>query len=78
MLELEVDGELRQSGGVALMMYQPEAILQELNAFTSLEDGDIIMTGTPAGVGEIRTGERFEGRVLDRYKQLVTATWIAQ
>ena len=77
-LQLEVDGELRQSGGVALMMYQPDAILRELNAFTSLEDGDIIMTGTPAGVGEIRTGQRFEGRVLDKYKQLVAATWIAQ
>jgi len=77
-LELEVDGELRQSGGIALMMYKPDAILRELNAFTTLEDGDIIMTGTPAGVGEIRTGERFEGRVLDKYKQLVAATWIAQ
>jgi len=44
----------------------------------TLEDGDIIMTGTPEGVGELRTGERFEGRVLAGSKELVTATWIAQ
>jgi len=77
-LELEVDGKLRQSGGIALMMYPPEVILRELAEFTTLEDGDIIMTGTPQGVGEIRTGERFEGRILVRNKELVAATWVAQ
>ena len=77
-LQLEVDGELRQSGGVALMMYPPDAILRELNAFTSLEDGDIIMTGTPAGVGSVRTGEHFQGRVLAGGKLLVAASWVSQ
>ena len=61
-----------------LMMYRPDTILQELATFITLEDGDIIMTGTPAGVGAIRTGERFEGRVLCDGGTLVTATWVAQ
>lgn len=77
-LELEVDGELRQSGGVELMMYKPETILKELSRFTSLEDGDVIMTGTPAGVGAIHTGQRFEARVLASGRSLVSATWVAQ
>ena len=77
-LQLAVDGELRQTGGVGLMMYKPEAILRELVTFTTLEDGDIIMTGTPAGVGQIRTGQRFEGQVLLGSKPLVGATWVAQ
>lgn len=77
-LELQVDGEVRQAGGVSLMIHQPEEILQELCGFTTLEDGDIIMTGTPEGVGTIRTGERFEGRVLAKSKALVSATWVAQ
>ena len=77
-LQLEVDGVLRQSAGVALMMYPPDTIMHELGQFTTLEDGDIIMTGTPAGVGQIRTGERFEGRVLARDKILVAASWVAQ
>jgi 2-keto-4-pentenoate hydratase/2-oxohepta-3-ene-1,7-dioic acid hydratase in catechol pathway len=77
-LELEVDGQLRQAGGVELMMYSPETILRELAEFTTLEDGDIIMTGTPAGVGSIRTGEHFQGSVLAGGKLLVTASWVSQ
>jgi len=77
-LRLDVDGELRQAGGVDLMLYQPDAILKELATFTTLEDGDIIMTGTPAGVGEIRSGQLFEGTVLQGEKILVSATWTAR
>lgn len=77
-LQLSVDGELRQSGGVDLMMHKPDAILRELAGYTTLEDGDVIMTGTPAGVGSIRTGERFEGLVMARGNVLVTASWVAQ
>jgi 2-keto-4-pentenoate hydratase/2-oxohepta-3-ene-1,7-dioic acid hydratase in catechol pathway len=77
-LRLDVDGELRQVGGVNLMLYQPDAILRELATFTTLQDGDIIMTGTPAGVGAIRSGQLFEGRVLQGDKPLVAAAWIAQ
>jgi 2-keto-4-pentenoate hydratase/2-oxohepta-3-ene-1,7-dioic acid hydratase in catechol pathway len=77
-LRLEVDGELRQAGGVAAMIYNPHAIIGELATFTTLEDGDIIMTGTPAGVGEIRRGQLFEGTVLQGEKPLISAAWVAQ
>jgi 2-keto-4-pentenoate hydratase/2-oxohepta-3-ene-1,7-dioic acid hydratase in catechol pathway len=77
-LQLQVDGELRQAGGVELMMYKPANILLQLQEFTSLEDGDIIMTGTPEGVGEIRTGQRFDGRVLEKNREIVVASWVAQ
>ncbi len=77
-LELTVDGAPRQDGGVELMMYPPEAILDELAAFITLEDGDIIMTGTPAGVGGIHTGECFEAQVLAAGRSLLSATWVAQ
>jgi 2-keto-4-pentenoate hydratase/2-oxohepta-3-ene-1,7-dioic acid hydratase in catechol pathway len=77
-LQLTVNGELRQAGGIGLMMYKPGAILRELREFMTLEDGDLIMTGTPEGVGEIHTGEKFGGRVLRGNKVLVAATWVAQ
>lgn len=77
-LQLDVDGDTRQRGGVELMMYKPDAILRELQSFTTLEDGDLIMTGTPAGVGGIKTGEQFEARVLAGARLLVAATWVAQ
>jgi len=76
-LSLSVDGELRQAGGVTLMMYPPAIILQELAKFMSLEDGDIIMTGTPEGVGIVNSGERFEARVLAGTDVLLTASWTA-
>jgi 2-keto-4-pentenoate hydratase/2-oxohepta-3-ene-1,7-dioic acid hydratase in catechol pathway len=77
-LRLDVDGELRQAAGVDLMIYKPDAIISELATFITLEDGDIIMTGTPAGVGEIRPGQLFEAQVLLGGKQLVSAAWVAQ
>ncbi len=77
-LRLTVDGEIRQEGGVPLMMYPPQTILRELSIFTTLEDGDIIMTGTPKGVGIVKQGERFEGQVLAGSDVLVEASWIAE
>ena len=76
-LQLNVDGEQRQAGGISLMIYTPAQIIRELETFTTLEDGDIIMTGTPAGVGEIKAGQAFEGKVLLAGETLVSATWIA-
>ena len=76
-LQLNVDGEQRQAGDISLMIYPPAQIIRELETFTTLEDGDIIMTGTPAGVGEIKAGQGFEGEVLLAGKTLVSATWIA-
>lgn len=76
-LQLLVNDELRQSGGVELMMYPPAEILAQLRAFTTLEDGDIVMTGTPAGVGRVHTGDRFTGRVLQGSRILVEHSWQA-
>ncbi len=77
-LRLSVDGMLRQAGGVDSMIYQPDTILRELATFITLEDGDIVMTGTPAGVGAIMSGQSFEGTVLQGEKLLVSASWVAQ
>ncbi len=77
-LELRVDGALRQRGGVPLMLYPPQTILDNLSGFMTLEDGDIIMTGTPAGVGEILAGQHFQGRVLGNGSALVEASWTAR
>jgi 2-keto-4-pentenoate hydratase/2-oxohepta-3-ene-1,7-dioic acid hydratase in catechol pathway len=77
-LQLEVDGEMRQDGGYALMMYKPDQILAGVQQFMSLEDGDIIMTGTPKGVGKVQAGEHFVGRVLSRQDVLVSQEWLAE
>jgi 2-keto-4-pentenoate hydratase/2-oxohepta-3-ene-1,7-dioic acid hydratase in catechol pathway len=77
-LILTVDGTVRQSGGVELMMYPPRVILRELKKFMHLEDGDVVMTGTPAGVGKVLSGECFQGQVLCGGEVMLTANWVAQ
>ena len=76
-LALLVNGEPRQAGTVAMMMHSPQAILKEIQSFIELEDGDIVMTGTPAGVGEIVAGDIFEGQVRTREHVLVSKQWQA-
>ncbi|MFV0276518.1 MAG: fumarylacetoacetate hydrolase family protein [Parahaliea sp.] len=77
-LTLDIDGERRQQGGVEWMLYPPAVILEQLRTFMQLEDGDLIMTGTPAGVGEVPPGATFTGRVLAGKQCLVEASWRAQ
>ncbi len=77
-LSLTIDGRLAQAGGVDLMMYKPAAILAEIGRFMTLEDGDVVMTGTPEGVGAVRAGAEYVGSVHAGDRRLVTARWVAQ
>ena len=76
-LQLEINGELRQDGGYQLMMHKPEKILREIQQFMSLEDDDVIMTGTPEGVGQVTAGDRFVGRIKIGDEVLVSREWLA-
>jgi 2-keto-4-pentenoate hydratase/2-oxohepta-3-ene-1,7-dioic acid hydratase in catechol pathway len=49
-LRLWVNGELRQSASTAAMLYKPAETLRELSGLMDLDPGDLILTGTPAGV----------------------------
>lgn len=69
---LDIDGKNIQMGDVGLMIYKPDVILSELKKFLTLEDGDIIMTGTPAGVGKVKVGQNFEAKLFNADKLLVT------
>ena len=77
-VELVIDDAVLQKGYASLMLYPPDVILKELNQFLVLEDFDIVMTGTPAGVGAAQAGEQFCGRVLHGEQELVSAEWLAQ
>jgi 2-keto-4-pentenoate hydratase/2-oxohepta-3-ene-1,7-dioic acid hydratase in catechol pathway len=50
-LELSVNGETRQSGSTAEMIFPVEELIEFISTFTTLEPGDVIATGTPSGVG---------------------------
>jgi len=77
-LQLEINGNETQRGGYPLMIHKPEDILQEISSFMTLNDGDIIMTGTPKGVGVIKPQDRFNGKILSAGITLVSQAWVAQ
>ena len=62
-LTLKVNGEVRQRGNTAQMMRSIEEIIAEISNFYTLEIGDIILTGTPAGVSRIESGDHLEGTI---------------
>lgn len=64
LIELRVDGELRQSGDLSMMMWGPEALVRRLNALCPLAAGDLIFTGTPAGVGAVEVGQTLEAKIV--------------
>lgn len=76
-MELYINDMLIQFANHDLMIYKPLEMLTEIDSFMSLEDGDIIMSGTPKGVGNYKTGDRFVGRVFEHDTLLVESTWMA-
>ena len=70
-VELYINNELKQKGGVDLMINKPHEIISELLTFSSFEDGDILMSGTPKGVGEFNIGDIFVGRISENGRVLV-------
>ncbi len=55
-----VDGEVRQSGHSRDMIFGLEALLSFISQVMTLEPGDVVATGTPAGVGPLRAGQTVE------------------
>ena len=77
-MELYVNGELTQKGGYELMLNKPEDILQRAKEFLSFENGDLMMTGTPGGVGPINSGDTFSGKIFENEKLIVENFWIVK
>lgn len=75
--KLSIDGAVTQEGNIDLMIFKPEVILNECQSFLELEDGDIIMTGTPKGVGPLNRGSVYSVSLFDGPTLLVEKSWTA-
>ena len=60
---LKVNGEVRQKGDLDQQIWRVEETIAYLSQFVALEPGDIILNGTPAGVGPCKARDRLEGHV---------------
>jgi fumarylpyruvate hydrolase len=62
-ISLSVNGEVRQKGDLSQMIWNVPEIIANLSTQYALKAGDLIFTGTPAGVGPVKAGDRIEGKI---------------
>ena len=55
-----VNGEVRQDGRTSQMIFAPDFLIEFISSIMTLEPGDVILTGTPAGVGPLNAGDSVE------------------
>jgi len=62
-LLLKVNGEIKQNSNTKYMIFSVEKIIEFISSIMTLEEGDLILTGTPEGVGEIVKGDILEAKL---------------
>ena len=64
-ISLRVNGEVRQDATTALMLRPVPQLIAEIAAIFTLEAGDVILTGTPAGVSRLSSGDRVTATIAE-------------
>jgi len=73
-LRSSLNQKLRQQGGVADMLTPPLALLAYIRRFFSLLPGDVVLTGTPQGVGALTCGDVFQLELLEGDRSILNCT----
>jgi len=60
---LKINDEIRQQGDLNQLIWKIPEMIAYLSALFTLQPGDLILTGTPAGVGPVQRGDRLHGHV---------------
>jgi 2-keto-4-pentenoate hydratase/2-oxohepta-3-ene-1,7-dioic acid hydratase in catechol pathway len=61
--KLDVNGQTRQEGNTSYMLFSFDYIIAFVSQYITLKKGDLIYTGTPAGVAKVNVGDRLEGYI---------------
>lgn len=62
---LDINGVRKQTGNTSLMLYSFDYLICFLSQYFTLKTGDLIFTGTPAGVSPVKIGDRLVGKIED-------------
>ena len=62
-ISLSVNGNMRQKEKLNLMIFTPAQLVQYISTIMKLERGDLIFTGTPAGVGKVNKGDTLHAEI---------------
>lgn len=60
---LKVNGQVKQQGDLAMQIWTVPEQINHLSSLVTLQPGDLIFSGTPAGVGPVKAGDKLEGHV---------------
>ena len=63
---LDINGKTVQDSSTARMIFTVDELISYISRFITLKTGDLIFTGTPAGVGPVKIGDRLEAYIEDR------------
>lgn len=72
----EVNDQLRQQGDSALLIFDIGHLLVEINQIFTLEVGDVVMTGTPAGVAALNAGDQLKMTLSGQTQDFVWTTFV--
>lgn len=64
-LWLKVDGEIRQKGSTKDMIFKIPFLISHISSLMTLLEGDVILTGTPKGVGPVKAGQKITAGITD-------------
>ncbi|KAL6763566.1 hypothetical protein V8C86DRAFT_245890 [Haematococcus lacustris] len=74
-IQLQVNGSMRQSSNTSLMIFKVEELVQYLKSRFPIEAGDLILTGTPEGVGRLQPGDVVRASIARGPQVLSAAAW---
>ncbi len=75
-MKLFHNNALAQHATYNLMIYKPKKILSEIQTFMTLEDGDIVMSGTPKGVTTYQKNDIFEAEIFIEKQSILKKTFV--
>ncbi|KAF9532766.1 mitochondrial protein [Crepidotus variabilis] len=64
-LSLKINGDVKQNGTTGDMIFRIPRIIEHVSSIMKLEEGDVILTGTPSGVGPVSPGDKVECALLN-------------
>ena len=73
---LHVNDELRQIGDTALLIFDIATLLADISRVFTLEPGDVVMTGTPAGVAALKAGDQLSMTLQGQTQDFVWKTFV--
>ena len=74
-LSLKKNNSLVQAAGAADMIFKPKMLVEHIKQHFPLTPGDIILTGTPSGVGPMQSGDSLLGELRTTNRSLLTCHW---